>query len=372
MINLSNLSWSRRSPTRGIPQVYCYQKPLVPENCTNLFKGRIDTLREIKNLSVSCQTLLIHGERKIGKTSLLHQIPLLLDKSDIVPLLIDVQSAASATTIKGFAANLAQQIIDSARRSPHRLNLPSPDSNKLSEDPFPALQTWLTQIERSYPSKRFLLCLDDFERLSEVVNATSSRAPLNFIRHLMQHQKQWILLFSGSHQLSELDAYWSDYLINTRALRMTYLQESEAHDLITKPIEDFTNIYEPEAVNKIIQTTRCQPYLVQLLCYELVELLNRDIRANRRQPSTAKATLADVQEIIPIALERGDQYFRELWTSLEESDRHLLSRVIAGETPTPQDSKLIKKLTRKEILTPVGNAFQVPLVQKYLQQKAAK
>ena len=118
MINLSKLSWSWRSRRQNIPQVYCYQKPLVTENCINLFKGRIDILREIKNLSVSDQTLLIYGGRKNGKTSLLNQIPTLLDKSDIIPLLIDVQGAASATTIKGFASNLAQQIIDSARRLP--------------------------------------------------------------------------------------------------------------------------------------------------------------------------------------------------------------------------------------------------------------
>ncbi|MBD2504310.1 nSTAND1 domain-containing NTPase [Anabaena azotica] len=355
--------------SQEIRQVYIAGNSLDPETAKFRFKGRIDIFREIETLTLSDQppVLLLYGGRRTGKTSALKYLPYKVT-SDIIPLLIDVQGAASATTIKGFAENLAQQIIDSARRLPRRLNLPYPDSKKLNEDPFPALQTWLAEIERSHSSKRFLLCLDEFERLSEVVKATDSRAPLNFIRHLLQHQKQWILLFSGSHQLSELDAYWSDYLINTRALRMTYLQESEARELILQPIEDFTNIYEPEAVNKIIQTTRCQPYLVQLLCYELVELLNRDIRANRRQPNTAKATLADVQEIIPIALERGDQYFRELWTSLEESDRHLLTRLIAGETPTPQDSKLVKKLARKEILTPEGNTFQVPLVQQYIEQ----
>ncbi|MEH1913858.1 hypothetical protein [Nostoc sp.] len=74
-------------------------------------------------------------------------------------------------------------------------------------------------------------------------------------------------------------------------------------------------------------------------------------------------------------LERGDQYFRELWTSLADSDvydglrlRSLLRRIIHGETPTQQDKGVIRKLTRKEILTQEGNAFQVPLVQKYIEQ----
>ncbi|MEH2167288.1 MAG: hypothetical protein V7K41_11555 [Nostoc sp.] len=67
-------------------------------------------------------------------------------------------------------------------------------------------------------------------------------------------------------------------------------------------------------------------------------------------------------------LERGVQYFRELWTSLAESDRNLLRRIIHGETPTPQDKGVVRKLARKEILTQEGNAFQVPLVQKYIEQ----
>ncbi|RCJ26766.1 hypothetical protein A6V25_19695 [Nostoc sp. ATCC 53789] len=259
-------------------------------------------------------------------------------------------------------------MIEAARRLPRTVKLPYPDAKKLAEDPFPALQTWLAEIERSNSGKQFLLCLDEYERLGEVVEATSSRAPLNFIRNLVQHQRKWILLFSGSQELSELNDYWSDYLINTRALRMTYLQELEARDLIQQPVENFSDIYELTAVDEIIRLTRCQPYLVQLVCYEVVELLNRDIRRNRREADTAKATAQDVQEVIPVVLERGDQYFRELWKSLADSDRSLLRRIIHGETPTQQDKGVVRKLTRKEILTPEGNAFQVPLVQKYIEQ----
>ncbi|MEH2450312.1 hypothetical protein [Nostoc sp.] len=67
-------------------------------------------------------------------------------------------------------------------------------------------------------------------------------------------------------------------------------------------------------------------------------------------------------------LARGDQYFRELWKSLADSDRSLLRRIIHGETPTQQDKGVVRKLARKEILTIEGNAFQVPLVQKYIEQ----
>ncbi|NEU80933.1 ATP-binding protein [Nostoc sp. UIC 10630] len=355
--------------SKEIRQVYIAGNSLDPETAKNRFKGRRDIFKEIESLTLSEQppVLLLYGGRRTGKTSALKYLPYRI-QANIVPLLVDLQGAASATTLKGLAENLAQQIIEAARRLPRRVYLPNPDANKLAEDPFPALQTWLAEIERNNSGKQFLLCLDEYERLSEVVEATSSRAPLNFIRNLLQHQRKWILLFSGSQELSELDDYWSDYLINTRALRMTYLHELEARDLIQQPVENFSDIYEPTAVDEIIQLTRCQPYLVQLVCYEVVELLNRDIRRNRREADTAKATAQDVKEVIPVVLERGDQYFRELWKSLADSDRSLLRRIIYGETPTQQDKGVIRKLTRKEILTPEGNAFQVPLVQKYIEQ----
>ncbi|MBD2388666.1 AAA family ATPase [Cylindrospermum sp. FACHB-282] len=354
--------------SKEISQVYIAGNSLDPETAKSRFKGRIDIFREIENFTLSEQppVLLLYGGRRTGKTSALKYLPYKI-VPNIVPLLVDLQGAASATTLQGLAENLAKQIIEAARRLPRSLDLPYPNAAKLAKDPFPALQIWLGEIERSYPGKQFLLCLDEFERLSEVVEVTKSFVPLNFLRNLLQHQQKWTLLFSGSHQLSELPDYWSDYLINTRALRMSYLEESEARELILHPVEGFRQIYELRAVDEIIQLTGCQPFLVQLVCYELVELLNGDIRGNRREPDTAKVTVEDVELIIPQVLERGDQYFRELWKSLSESDRNFLKRLIYGETPTQQDKGVVKRLVRKEILNPEANAFQVPLVQRFVE-----
>ncbi len=53
---------------------------------------------------------------------------------------------------------------------------------------------------------------------------------------------------------------------------------------------------------------------------------------------------------------------------MQESDRNFISRLIQGQTPTSQDKGIVKKLIRKEIVTPEGNAFQVPLVQIFVEQ----
>ena len=357
--------------SKEIRQVYIAGNALDPQTAKNRFKGRIDLFREIETLSLADQppVLLLYGGRRTGKTSALKYLPHKVE-ANLVPLLVDLQGAASATTLSGLADNLATQIIEAARRLPRRLDLPYPDKNKLAQDPFPALQDWLGEIERTAPSKRFLLCRDEFERLSELVEATGSRTPLNFLRNVLQHRASWTLLFSGSHEPKELPDYWSDYLINTRTLRVSYLDKDSAHELIVQPVEDFPDIYDRTAVDAIIYLTRCQPYLVQLTCYEVVERLNRDIRENRGDASTPNVTAQDVETVIPTVLERGGEYFRELWKSLTDSDRNLLQRLVKGETPTVQDKAVLRKLERKEILEKKesGYSFQVPLVQEYVEQ----
>ncbi|MDJ0775470.1 MAG: DUF456 domain-containing protein [Mastigocoleus sp. MO_167.B18] len=381
-----------------IRQVYIPGSALDPDKAEERFKGRNMLFREIETLALldPPPALLLYGGRRTGKTSALKYLPRRVG-ANLIPLLVDIQGAAAATTLSGLAQQIAKQIIASAKRLPRRLHLPEPNQKKLEIEPFLALQDWLQQIERVFPNKKFLLCLDEYERLSEVIEVTGSKTPLNFLRNVIQHMPAWTLLFSGSHELSDLtdqrkkqkknkntnneydDWNWSDYLINTRAIRMTFLEESEAQELILQPVDDFsTTIYEDQAVDEIINITHCQPYLVQLVCFELVERLNEKIRKENRPRGTTRASLEDVKAIIPVVLVRGDQYFREQWSRLTEEEENLLNRLLDGEKPTRQDRATVTLLLRKEILKQEevsGKSsdsldklsFQVPLFQKYLQ-----
>ncbi|MGK7878473.1 MAG: AAA family ATPase [Xenococcaceae cyanobacterium] len=363
----SNLEEQARE-SQEIPQVYIAGAALDPETAKSRFKGRQDLFREIETIALALEppVLLFYGGRRTGKTSALKYLPQKVG-AELVPLLVDLQGVADATTLPGVATSLASQIMEAARKS-RNIRLPTPDAYSLQVDPFPALRHWFSQIEGTAPGKRFLLCLDEFERLSEVIAETNSKAPLNFLRHIMQHRSSWILLFSGAHTLDEIDSYWSDYLINARSLRVTYLEQPEARELIVQPVEGFPEIYEPEAVNLIIQWTRCQPYLVQLMCSVLVDYLNRKAQGNGR---LTKATPQDVETIIPKVFETGGMYFRELWhRSLTEEQRQTIKRLVYGEAPIQGDKTVCRKLVQKEVLeqTESGDwGFQVPLVQCFVE-----
>jgi hypothetical protein len=172
------------------------------------------------------------------------------------------------------------------------------------------------------------------------------------------------LLFSGFRTLEELEPYWSDYLINTQSLRVTYLHRTEAIELIQHPIPDFPDIYSPEAIEHILFLTHCQPYLVQLICLCVVTHLNTEKRR--------LANVADIEAVLPKAFELGTQYFREFWLeSLSEAERNLLTQLIHNQQPNPSDRPMLKKLCDREVLfddESQNYPFQIPLIGLYIQK----
>ncbi|WP_204141805.1 ATP-binding protein, partial [Halomicronema sp. CCY15110] len=345
-----------------IPPVYIAGAALAPDTAGQRFRGRQDLFREIETLARADAppTLLLYGGRRTGKTSALKHLPRRVGP-DLVPLLVDLQGAAMNTTLAGTAKFLATAMQQAARQA-RNLTLPAPDQLALEKEPFAALQQWFATIEQTARGKRFLLCLDEFERLSEIVNTTGSRAPLNFLRYIIQNQPGWILLFSGSHTPDELEPYWSDYLINTQSLRLSYLEPADARALIQHPIDDFPDVYEPEAVDAILALTRCQPYFVQLTCLVLVEYLNR-------LPDRHKATAADVNTIVPKVLERGGEVLRERFQTLPQEHQAILHQLASRGAISEASKASLQKLVQQEILElgDQGCQFQIPLFQRYVQ-----
>lgn len=348
-----------------IPSVYIAGPHLRPSEAQRLFKGRDDVFREVESVLLALRppALVLEGQRRTGKTSLIAYLPQRLP-AEVVPVRVNVQRAAAAASNAGLAYSMAQEIVDSARQG-RNLLLPAPALADFQLDPFVALGDWLTQVERAASKRNFLLCLDEFQRLDEIVAATGSRAVLNFLRDLLEHRRRWRLLLAGSTSAEEMAAYWSDALINSRWLRISYLQPVEARELIERPVPGFEEHmrYEPAAVDAILRLTRGQPYLVQLLCYDLVDRLNRD---HRRQVDEA-----DVDAVLASALEHGSGYFQEIWDSATPAEQAILLRVAVG-SPPDGDGQSLARLVRREVLelSDGGYRFQAPLVHLWFQRQA--
>lgn len=145
---------------------------------------------------------------------------------------------------------------------------------------------------------------------------------------------------------------------------MSYLQRSEAEDLIRHPVSDFPNIYTDAAVDRILYWTNCQPYLIQMVGTVLVDTFNRE----KTDPRNSQATVADIDAIIPKVLERANGYFNELWRkSITPKQQEILTQfMLEGHLDGIQKVE-INRLIFKEILQRDNGefSFQVPLTEKY-------
>ncbi len=345
-----------------------------------IFVGRADISIRIEELmrDQDYPPLLLYGQRRMGKTSLLYQLRWLLPNR-ILPLVVDLQGpVALAVDHAGFLYAIAKQMHKSAISQ--GLILPELHRTALTSDPFTAFDDWLDTVEDQMIQQSYttlLIALDEFEALNEalVTDKLDERAVLGTLRHIVQHRARFKLLLAGSHTLDEFQR-WSSYLINAQTIHLSYLEESEALRLIERPIVDFALSYTPEASQRVLMLTRGHPYLIQLLCSEIVTFKNRQELEFRRL-----ATVSDVEAIVPETLTRGSQFFDDIERNQAGDPArqllYLLARSPKGMASLPQLERqfgpemdvasTLQILVQRELLEQSDGEyrFQVELVRRW-------
>ncbi len=286
---------------------YVVGVPLTAQQA--VFVGRADISARIEQQLRAdlCPPLLLYGQRRMGKTSLLNNLGRMLPRA-IVPLFVDLQGPlALAQDHAGFLAALARSMGRAAQQQ-RELRLPAPAPEQLARDPFLAFDGWLDAVEEQLGGQTALLALDEFEALNRAFAAgrLEADALLGFLRHLIQHRPRFRVLLAGSHALEEVQ-HWASYLVNVQVLRIGYLHPDETRQLVERPTQDFALRYEPDAREQVLALTRGHPALVQLLCAEIIGHKNSQPAPRRRV-----VRLADVEAAAPEALQRGSFFFLDI------------------------------------------------------------
>ncbi len=360
-----------------IDSPYIIGVPLTEQQ--EIFVGRTDISARIEQLLLDRRRppLLLYGQRRMGKTSLLNNLGRLLP-STLTPLFVDLQGPASrASDPAGFLYNMARGMTESAARQ-RELTLPPLPREALAGDPFTAFDEWLDGVEKALGENTALLSLDEFEVLDSAFaeGRFSETAVLGMLRHLIQHRPRFKVLLAGSHTLDEVQR-WASYLINVQVVKIGYLAEAETRLLIEQPVKDFALRYEPEASRRAAALTRGHPFLTQLLCAEIVALKNEQAPAVRRL-----ATLADVEAAAPNALSSGSFFFADIERNQVSAAGLNVLRAIAAQgegglvsreaLAAPAADKLdetLAALLRRDLIEAGegGYRFQVELIRRWFE-----
>jgi hypothetical protein len=313
----------------------------------------------------------------MGKTSLLNNLGKLLPNS-IIPLFVDLQGASSsASNHAGFLYNLARGMITSAKKQ--GVTLPPLTRETLNDDAFTSFDEWLDAVEAVLEQNTALLMLDEFEVLHSAIEKGrfDEQDVLGMLRHLIQHRPKFKVLIAGSHTLEEYQR-WASYLINVQVVHISYLTQDEARQLIEHPVEDFTLRYETAAVERVLQFTRCHPFLVQLLCSEIIVLKNEQHPSVRRL-----ATLNDVEAAIPQALITGSFFFADIENNqIDATERDILRYIashreggivsrktlaLAFPVIETRNFPSLQLLLQRELIEAVGDGyrFQVEMIRQW-------
>ncbi len=288
--------------------------------------------------------LVIYGQRRIGKSSILLHLRERLPHS-LLPVYLNLQQLMADTTggfLRAVGNEIVKQLGDKLADPPA-----PPSAEEFDREPFLSLNQLLDEIERRLATgQRVLLSFDEFEELEQRVRAGRIEKEIfAYLRGVTQTGRGFALLFAGLHTLEQMTReYWNPFFQSVQTVRIGYLSELDARQLITDPIDRFPLAYDEEAIDRITEVTNAHPYLAQSVCHNLVNRLNDPLyRSNR-------ATAEDVDAVLERTLESSGYYFDDYVWGWSNPDERLALALIAEAGDEANFAVVEKHLGREAAL----------------------
>lgn len=223
------------------------------------------------NLQQNTPLILLHGQRRIGKSSVLKQIPQKISYSEDQFVFIDFDIQVFVGDNQKHPINEILHYL--ARRIGEEIELESsliPTAEDIEDDPTIFHENFLTQIYNILGEKKLVLLLDEFDVLSEANNEGN----VEFFRLINNWLSTWperlfIIPVVGRH-LKELP-YLLSFLGGSPYKEISFLDKDSAEMLITRPAQGVVT-YEQNAIEEIFSLSAGHRYFTQVICYELFNL----------------------------------------------------------------------------------------------------
>ncbi len=344
-----------------------YTPGLALELHKPLFVGRDDVAQQLSEALGRSRrpTFFLTGERRMGKSSILKQLPGLLG-SRYLSVFYDLQSTGIASSVAALLAAIAEGVYD--QLSTKGMLVKRLEYEQLREDQreneavaYHRFNRWMRDVEQllERENRILLLAFDEFEKLEEAGQRghIDLKSLLDWFRSVIQNRPRLALLFSGVKTMSEMGQNWAGYFVNVETLQVSFLHTTEARQLIVNPTSEFPgeHIFGKEVIAEILHVTGCHPFLLQAFCSIIVLNLN----ASEREQATCHDVKIAQEEVFK---KWGDNYFKDLWERTDTEQRLCLfafqSLQEATSTQVQQQSGLdeittrhtLQKLLKRDIL----------------------
>ncbi|MBI1930472.1 hypothetical protein HYR99_40270 [Candidatus Poribacteria bacterium] len=288
----------------------------------DLFYGRSDIITDIeRTLANNC--FLLYGERRIGKSSIQHQLKERLQNADdptyrFIPAYIDLQGVAEDDFFRTIAASVVEHAA-SLFKEPLTLRLNADDLadrlysyRDLSRD----FRTIIDHLKAGETKTiKLVLLMDEVDTL----NTYSLRTNLNLRGLFMGPLKEnLVLVVSGLYLKMDWSAEGGGsppFNFLSREIQIQPLDEASARRLITEPVKGFYTC-EPKAIDLIISLSEFRPFTIQAFCLRAV---NRILADGRTRIAVADIEGIKDSVLAEVASIRGERAGTSLPVSLNEA-----------------------------------------------------
>jgi WD40 repeat protein/GTPase SAR1 family protein len=261
------------------------------------------------------QDILLVGERRTGKTSLLYQL-LRRFQAPYIPVYVVINEAGA--TVIGVIRLIVRKIISSLIErevlttnpwNEYRCNEPSLTDNL--KKVFDAARIQMSDL-------KIVLLMDEGDHLLNVDDQLQ-----NILRAGLQSQEVGPDLRAVVAGTSSLSSYVSSksspFFNHFRFVTLTPLNKVETELLITKPAGILGYLYKPEAVIEISQASGGQPYYCQRICYEAFDIAS-NVRTN---VITKEIAWQAIQYVIESPSDDAFKAFKTYyWDTATDDERH--------------------------------------------------
>lgn len=319
---------------------------------SKMFYGREEFISNIVKSIIESPSkqVIIYGQKRCGKSSvMLHLKKQLLETGKTFCIFFSlgdiIQNLSEAAFYHKILSSIKDELDNLEFDGKHVPEFEIPKmSDFRSEDvdnPLNTFTRYMTNFKRAckttsgWEDKNLVVMIDEFTYLyTEIKKGRISPSIMKQWKAVTQNDRaQFSVVLVGQDVVPTFKK--EDYARNAfgviQDIRLTYLQETPARNLIENPIldENGNSRYIGNAVSRIIEYTSRNPYYIQIFCARLVDYMNKN-----KSITVTEADVTDVAKSFVV----GDQ-------ALEEDKFDNLIR--AGETEDLQEypeSEIIKVL----------------------------
>ncbi|MBI4852132.1 MAG: carboxypeptidase regulatory-like domain-containing protein [Acidobacteria bacterium] len=263
-----------------------------PIRTAAMFFGREDDFNYLKTkLEGTAQggmVLVLCGERRAGKSSILYQVLNGRLGEEFIPVFIDLQEMVIANEHEFFGriarliGETISEIDDNSLSSDNSFwtkELKSFQFSDTGKNAYHLFLDFLNEILSSIGEKRLILLIDEYELLeTKVEDKKLSKEIFTFFASLIDNHERLSFVFTGSRRLEERDRkYWREFLRRSLFRKVSFLSERDSKRLIVEPVKDKL-VFGRGVEDAIYRLTSGQPFYTQYICQAIVDYINESKR----------------------------------------------------------------------------------------------